>query len=153
MGDSPVDIVRKAVEAVDGRDVTKLRDGGFSPEWLDQEAEFDLGRMALPDEATWQGRDAFLAGWQRWLEQWDAYRISGSNFEDCGGGRVLVDFHVEAQGRGSGAPMTVDNAQVWTVRDGRLLRIEIYPDRAEALDALSRSAQDAAGADQRPPAP
>ena len=153
MAESPVDIVRSAIAFADGRDLTKLPNGGFSPEWLDPEAEFDLGRMAVPDEAVWHGRDAFIAGWQRWLEQWDDYRVSGSNFEDCGEGRVLLDTHVAARGRGSGAPMAVDTAQVWTIRDGKLLRVEVYADRAEALEALNREARDGGDASQTPPAP
>jgi ketosteroid isomerase-like protein len=38
-------------------------------------------------------------------------------------------------GRGSGLPLDVEGAHVWTFRDGEAVRLEIFADRARALES------------------
>lgn len=151
----PADLkfIQSGVHLINGVDMTKLPDGGLPPALFDPDAVFDLGQMALPDEAAWHGRDGIAKGWQRWLAQWDDYRLTMTNLEPYGDDRVVMDVHAEARGRGSGAPISIDHAQVWTFRNRRILRIDVHADRADALEALSREARDGAGAPRTPPAP
>ncbi len=52
------------------------------------------------------------------------------------GGEVVVLIHARGRGRGSG--LTIDNhiAWVWSFRDGQAVRLVVYEDPAEALEAV-----------------
>lgn len=70
-----------------------------------------------------------------WLGSWDSYEASIDDVADAGD-HVLVFWRQHMTGRGSGAPVHLDSAQVWTFQDGLILRIENYTDRTEALEAV-----------------
>jgi ketosteroid isomerase-like protein len=55
---------------------------------------------------------------------------------DVGDGRVVVLTHDHARPKGSGAEASFTGAPVWTVRDGKVARIEFYWNRDEALKAV-----------------
>jgi len=40
------------------------------------------------------------------------------------------------RGKLSGAEVEQRFAQLWTVRDGKIVRMEMYPDREDALEAV-----------------
>lgn len=137
-----------------GRDLTKVPLEEFE-RILHPDAEFDIAAIEVPDMETLRGREATLRGWAQWLEQWDDYRMVGSGMAEHGD-HVVLDLHIDARGRGSGAPMSIDVTQVWSWREGKVTRIALFPSREAALEALeetpSRSAPGAAGAPRTPPA-
>jgi ketosteroid isomerase-like protein len=51
------------------------------------------------------------------------------------GERVIAMVHNYGRGRRSGVPVDNLEAHLWTVRDGLLLRLQIFATRAEALEA------------------
>ena len=57
-----------------------------------------------------------------------------------GGGRtrrhVLVTIRFRGRGRSSGAEVETSFHEVYTLRDGKVLRIHEYEDRADALAAV-----------------
>ena len=58
-------------------------------------------------------------------------------------GRVLVFVRARARGRGSGVETDARIAHVWTFRDDKAVRMEVFDERAEALEAVGLSEQDA----------
>jgi ketosteroid isomerase-like protein len=40
---------------------------------------------------------------------------------------------IEGRGKGSGVPVVIRSADLWTIRDGKIVSLVGYPDRAEAL--------------------
>ena len=54
---------------------------------------------------------------------------------DAGHGRVLVLTRDHARPKGSDVEVSFLGAPVWTVRDGKVARIEFYWNRAEGLAA------------------
>jgi hypothetical protein len=52
------------------------------------------------------------------------------------GSRAFVWGHWSGHGAGSGVPIAMEMAQVFTVEDDRIRRIEEYMDRSEALKAV-----------------
>jgi ketosteroid isomerase-like protein len=70
-------------------------------------------------------------------EMWDAYRYELSLVEDLDEERVLVCGTVHARPRGNGTSLALPFANVWTLRDGKAVRIASYDDRAGALAALN----------------
>ena len=55
------------------------------------------------------------------------------------GDKVVAVVHQWGVGRASGIRVERRVGQVWTVRDGKVVRWEIYEDRDEALEAARRS--------------
>jgi ketosteroid isomerase-like protein len=53
-----------------------------------------------------------------------------------GGEAVVVDVRVTARGKQTGIPVEQRAAQVWTLRDGKALRIRAYASLAEALESV-----------------
>jgi ketosteroid isomerase-like protein len=72
-----------------------------------------------------------------WLGPWDSYRIEIERAVDCGE-RVLVLVNAFGRLEGSEQEVALKSSEVWTVRDGRLVRWEAYLDRTEALRAIGR---------------
>jgi ketosteroid isomerase-like protein len=70
-------------------------------------------------------------------EAWDESRLEPERFID-GGDRVVVLQHEFRRGRGSGVELETDTAVVFEVRDGRVIRIQGYMDRASALEAAGQ---------------
>jgi len=58
---------------------------------------------------------------------------------DAGNDRVVVLYRMVAQGAGSGVPVNQEVGAVWQLRNGKLLRGELYLDHAEALEAAGLS--------------
>ena len=53
-----------------------------------------------------------------------------------GGDDVIAVMHTWGRGRKSGAPVEAHQFHVWTVRDGKLVRLRVYTHRSEALEAV-----------------
>jgi ketosteroid isomerase-like protein len=68
-------------------------------------------------------------------DSWTEWRFEAERVFDAGD-RVVVLIRVVARGGASGLPSERDTAHVWTVRGGRLASIQIFRDRAQALDAV-----------------
>ena len=43
---------------------------------------------------------------------------------------------IEGRGKGSGVPVVIRSADLWTIRDGKIVSLVGYIDRAEALEAV-----------------
>jgi ketosteroid isomerase-like protein len=54
------------------------------------------------------------------------------------GDRVIVMIHHRGRGKASGIDVSQRCAMVWTLRDGRAIRMDMYATRKE-LEALGRS--------------
>jgi ketosteroid isomerase-like protein len=65
---------------------------------------------------------------------WDDYRLDVEELRDAESSVVAV-MRERGRGKGSGAPFEQRLAQVWTFHRGRIIRWELFPDRAAALEA------------------
>jgi uncharacterized protein len=76
---------------------------------------------------------------ERVTEAWDRFRIRTERFIDLGE-RVLVLTREQGRGRGSGVPVqSRGTAHLWTLRDGKVVRFQVYWDREEGLRAAGVS--------------
>lgn len=89
----------------------------------------DVGR------AEYFGLDGLRAAWLDWLEPWESYGAGVEDVLDGGEGRVVVLTHDHARPSGSSAETDFLGTTVWTVREGKVERIEFYWERAEGLAA------------------
>jgi ketosteroid isomerase-like protein len=57
--------------------------------------------------------------------------------------QVVVFVRIRGRGKGSGVEIENRAAHVGTVRSGKVVRLVVYPERAQALEAGGLSEQDA----------
>jgi ketosteroid isomerase-like protein len=78
-------------------------------------------------------------------DSWTSWRFEAERYIDAGE-YVVAFIKVVAEGEHSGLAAVQKTAHVWTTRDGRLASIQIYRDRAQALEATGVSESSAEGA-------
>lgn len=124
------------------RDVMALREwvresGEHPPhsELIAPDAEIDMSRRVF-NPATYHGIDGWVRLNDEIREVWDEFRVVPEQFIDAGH-RVVVIETVHARGRGSGVVLdTSRTATIWTLRDGKVTRVQIGFDPREALEAV-----------------
>jgi len=67
---------------------------------------------------------------------WAEWSVEVERVSEAADGRVAIVMTMHARGKGSGAGIAQRTAHVWTVRDGRLLRNELYREPERALREL-----------------
>jgi ketosteroid isomerase-like protein len=100
---------------------------------ISPEVEFDLSAL-YPDAPIIRGFDQVA----RWAESgpWGrSARFEAERVLDVDDERVLVLVRVTARGQERGVPVEIQDAHEVTVRDGVVVRVKVYADRAEALEA------------------
>lgn len=78
------------------------------------------------------GAEAFL---NDWTAAWDDWHLDVEALHDAGE-KVLVLARQHGRSKAAGMPVDMSLAQVWTFRDGRQTRMEMYSDREEAFKAV-----------------
>jgi ketosteroid isomerase-like protein len=109
---------------------------------LDRDLEIDTSRVDMPGFDVLRGPEANRELWRRWIEEWERYSWTHSNWTDVGD-HVMADVRIRATGKSSGVDVVWDHCQMWTIRDGKVVRWLFAKDRASALEAVGLSAQDA----------
>ena len=106
---------------------------------LDEYVIWDLRAWPMPDlDPVYVGRDAVIKASSHYWGTWDHYRVEAEEIIGPGPS-VVVILHEYGRGKGSGAPFDQRHPQLWTFRNGRIIRWESLPSRAEALEAAGLS--------------
>jgi ketosteroid isomerase-like protein len=105
------------------------------PPWELFDEEVEVFDHDTPDQGAYRGH----AGWRRWLEDWGAawaeWSIEPEELIEAGDS-VVVFIRMKTRGRGSGVEIERADAQVYRLRDGKIVRLDYYNDRQEALKAV-----------------
>jgi ketosteroid isomerase-like protein len=89
----------------------------------------------VPGAGEFAGANEVRRGFRGWLASWDDYRLELLELEG-NGGRFLAAVRGSGRGAMSGAYAEDRFFQVWTFRDGQVVRIDNFGERDEALAAL-----------------
>jgi ketosteroid isomerase-like protein len=124
-----MDIVRAFLDAGERRDWTRLA------ELADPEVEL-LGTVGGVEEGrvTRGLADVIREVDEEDREAWEERRLEPVEFLDAGD-EVVVFLHEFRRGKSSGVELEVDTAVIYTVREGRVTRMQGYMDRAAAQKA------------------
>jgi uncharacterized protein len=96
--------------------------------------DFECQQHAEAVEPGSRRGDAVGDSMRKIFEIYSDFRVEAEEFIDAGE-RVLVVARSRAVARGSGVAVDQPFWFVWTLRDGRLARHEVYADRRAALEA------------------
>jgi ketosteroid isomerase-like protein len=113
--------------------------GEWGLEHFHPDVEFHLlGEMALDQADPIRGRDALLDYWRRFWGAWKpGARWQIEELRRLGAEQVLAVGRLHAIGRSSGAESSAPVFQLWTVREGLVMRLLGCDDRATALKAAA----------------
>jgi ketosteroid isomerase-like protein len=134
MSQENVEIVRSMWKAFLGSDPTD----GLS--FCDPEIEWD--GTNLPDGKVAKGRRAIVDHIVGWAEMWEDWSMEPQRFIDAGDDRVVLIFR-ETGRSASGIRMDERHAELYRVRNGKVIFRKGFTDPAEALEAVGLSEQDA----------
>jgi ketosteroid isomerase-like protein len=81
--------------------------------------------------------------WDDYLKWVESYDVFPKEITDLGADRVFAILRVTGKAKGDGLPMETVFFDVLTLRAGSIVRLEEYRDRAEALEAVGQSEQNA----------
>ena len=102
-------------------------------------AIFDPNVVMNPvEEEAYHGLDAIRANFEQWSSAWDALEVTAEEVVD-GGDRVLICAHHKGRGRGSGIEIDARFYEVYTLHRGKVVRVDEFAERAEALKAIGLS--------------
>jgi ketosteroid isomerase-like protein len=91
-------------------------------------------RPGLSDPATYRGKEAYLEMTADWVEGFAEWSVTPEEYVDAGE-RVIVRIAQTGRGEGSGVPVEGLYWFVYTVRDGKIARLEMHTSEAQALEA------------------
>jgi uncharacterized protein len=94
-------------------------------------------RPEIPDPQVYRGHEGVLAALQVSQDAFDDLELVPEDFIDAGD-RVVVVFRFRGRGRESGVPIDEELAHLWTIRDGKAVRMDVHSSREQALRAAGR---------------
>ena len=132
MSEENVEIVRRSAEEFNRGGVEAMIDTYWAPEIV-----WDMTNAGVPGVGVYTGYDevrAFVADWFSVFE-FDEWELEVEELIDCDD-RVVSIVRQRGRGTSSGAEVSVDFAQVVSLRAGKIVRVDNYLDRSKALEAV-----------------
>jgi ketosteroid isomerase-like protein len=102
---------------------------------LDPNIVWDTSHFHDWPESTYHGIEGVERFLSEWRDVWDGLQVDVEDILAAPDGRVVSLILQRGKGRSSGLAMEMKSAQVATLRDGKVTRLDNYEDRAEALEA------------------
>jgi ketosteroid isomerase-like protein len=132
MSQENVEIVRRfwgAWERGDLQAVFALYDPAIV--WVQHSGPFEM-------HGTYLGHDGVRRAWRDWLVSFKTLEVHADTFIDAGES-VIVGWRMSGEGKASEVPVDLPGWSIHTLRNGRLIRVDVFSTEAEALDALGLS--------------
>jgi ketosteroid isomerase-like protein len=130
MSEESVEIVRGHIEAF-GHDAPRALS------FLDPTVVSDASRIGGPDVAY--GHDAVAEAARRYAGTFAEYEYELDRLSDLGAGVILAAVTETGRGKGSGVPVRRSFAALYSVIDGKIARITLFPSEDQALEAAGLS--------------
>jgi ketosteroid isomerase-like protein len=127
-----VEIVQRAVEGFNERGVN-----GVTP-FIHEEFEATTPPNLASEPDTYRGHEGVRRWFESFYEVMDDIRWDAHEFRPVGD-RVVIDFTLRARGKTTGLDFGQDAVMVWSFRDGKASRIELFESMEEALAAAEGS--------------
>jgi ketosteroid isomerase-like protein len=126
-----VELVRLVYEAVARHDAETVLS------FYDPDVEWDFSRSpagAAMGQHVYGGHEGLRQWGREWREAWESYEDDCAELID-GGEYVISVVTSRGRGRVSGVEVDLTHYGVWTIREGKILRVVWFRTREEALEA------------------
>jgi ketosteroid isomerase-like protein len=85
---------------------------------------------------VYHGHEGLRQVFREWHEAWESHKADVEELIDAGDDRVISVGTARGRGKASGIEVELPHqAGLWTIRDGRVIRVVWFPTREEALEA------------------
>lgn len=128
MSQANLDVVRAVVDAQQRRDWQAFRS------LYDPDIEWEDASGLWGDWGSRHGFDEVREAWLTWFEAFEHVDFEIEELVEAGD-QVVAFIRASGRGRESGLPIEQRLPSVWTIRDGRVVRVRGYREAGDALDA------------------
>jgi ketosteroid isomerase-like protein len=104
------------------------------PAWENLHPDVEVHDHDIPDAGSYRGHEGVVRWLQQWGEAWESFELGPTEFIDAGD-KVVGLFTLTATGKGSGVKLERNDAIVWTLRDGKIIELDYFNNRPDALAA------------------
>jgi ketosteroid isomerase-like protein len=128
MSQENVEVIRKAYERFQAT-------GDFAPELIDSDFVWDMSTFrGWPEQQEYHGIEGARQFARDWLEAWDDWELRLEELHDAGE-QVVAILRQRGRSKATGLPVDMTFAQVFTLRAGKQIRMQMYAEPSEALEA------------------
>ena len=129
MSQENVEIVRRGYEYFG-----TTRD--FRPEGFHDDFVWDMSTFrGWPERQTYHGIEGAREFMAAWLDAWEEWELVVEELYETGV-KVVAVLAQRGRAKTSGLPVEMHFVQVWTFDDGKQIRMEMYADAEQALEAV-----------------
>ena len=134
MSEENAEVVRRLWDAADRRDTEEVLS------LYDPDVELDVTGFPLvaTEQTTYRGHAGLRRLFAEWREVWQQADSELMDVIDAGD-RIVTVYSYRGRGRLSGLPVEELLATVWTLRDRKVVRVQWFIGREEALQAAGLS--------------
>ena len=142
MTQQSVETLRRTYEAFNDRDIDALMEG-FHPEIVIEETQDlayaaallrVLGPRFVILSGGYRGKDEVKKLWQTVWEISEWFIVDPEDFIEEGD-QVIVPLELNARAKGTGLEGEAPTAHLWTMRDSKGIRLQVFADKQQALAA------------------
>jgi ketosteroid isomerase-like protein len=108
--------------------------GDFQQEIMDPDFAWDMSTFPWPEQQVYPGIEGARKFIVDWLAAWDEWQIELERLLDAGDDVVAI-VRQRGRSKATGLPVDMHFAQVWTLRNGKQIRMRMYTDPDDALEA------------------
>jgi ketosteroid isomerase-like protein len=123
-----VDVVRRALDALAREDMQAAV--------VDLDPDAEMYDFDIPDADVYRGPDGFFKWLGVWSESWESWRFEDLEILPAGEDRAVALFRMIVKGRDSGVEIDRRDGVAYTLRSGKIVRMEYYNDQQKALEAV-----------------
>ena len=128
MSQENVEAVERLYGAFNRRDMAAMLD------LIDPEVEW-VPVLAVLEGDVYRGHEGFRSWVEALDPDWETFEVDYEELRDLGD-RVLAFGHWRGRGRASGVEFGQPATWLYEIKDGRVVRLQTFTDRAEALETL-----------------
>ena len=128
MSQQNVEIVRRGYEYF--REARDFREDVLGPDFVWDMSTF----RGWPEQQTYQGLEGARAFISDWVEAWDDWEVEVESLHDAGD-KVAAILRQRGRSKTTGLIVDMHFGQVWTIREGRQVRMQMYASAEETLEA------------------
>jgi ketosteroid isomerase-like protein len=126
-GRPTVELAESAIEAYRRGDVESF----FA--LMDPEVEI-FSDPEMPNSGTFHGHEGFARWTMEWLEAWETFELDPIGYEPVGECHALLNLRQHGIGKGSGIEVEMVVWYMAEFREGKAVRMHLYPTRERALE-------------------
>lgn len=114
--------------------------GEWTAVMADMSEDITASRVApMPDIKTYEGHEGMRQMLLDWVEGFEDFAMSAEEYIDVNDRQVVLRMHQRAQGTQSGVPIEADFWFLYTFRNRKAVRLDVYLSKNQALEAAGVS--------------